>query len=61
MIAVDKMLFQPKVSVFFLNLNKNIYCGYSLEAPRRGTSDEFPQHMFLSRNQKTIYPIPSLI
>ena len=25
---------------------------YSLEAPRRGTSNEYPQHMFSSRNKK---------
>ena len=33
---------------------------YSLEAPRRGTSNEYPQHMFLSRNKKTTYLIPLL-
>ena len=26
----------------------------SLEAPRRGASNEYPQHMFLSRNKKNI-------
>ena len=30
---------------YFLILNKNIYCGYSLEAPPRGSSNEYPQHM----------------
>ena len=25
-------------------------CGYSLEPPRRGGSNEYPQSMFLSRN-----------
>ena len=35
-------------------LHKNICCGYSLEAPRRGTSKEYPQHMFSSRNKKNI-------
>ena len=29
-------------------------CGYSLEAPHRGTSKEYPQHMFLWRNKKNI-------
>ena len=27
---------------------------YSLEVPRRGTSNEYPQHMFSSRNKKNI-------
>ena len=27
---------------------------YSLEAPRRGASNEYPQHMFSSRNKKDI-------
>ena len=35
----------------------NINCGYSLEPPGRGGSDEYPQSMFLSRNNKTnVYP-----
>ena len=32
----------------------HICCGYSLEAPRRGASNEYPQHMFSSRNKKNI-------
>ena len=39
----------------FLFLLKNICCGYSLEAPRRGASNEYPQHIFLLRNKKN-YP-----
>ena len=31
---------------------KDINCGYPLEPPRRGGSDEFPQSIFLSRNKK---------
>ena len=38
----------------FLFLDKNICYGYSLEAPHRGTSNEYPQHMFSSRNKKNI-------
>ena len=34
---------------------------YSLEVPRRGTSNEYPQHMFSSRNKKNIMWIPPLI
>ena len=30
------------------------YCGYSLEAPRRGASNEYPQHMILLWNKKDI-------
>ena len=32
--------------IFFLCLLKNIDCGYSLEPPRRGGSNEYPQSMF---------------
>ena len=32
---------------FFLFLHKNICCGYSLEVPRQGASNEYPQRMFL--------------
>ena len=30
----------------FLNSVQNIDCGYSLEPPRRGGSNEYPQFMF---------------
>ena len=40
--------------IFFLFLHKNICCGYSLEAPHWGTSNEYPQHMFSWRNKKDI-------
>ena len=36
---------------------QNIDCGYSIEPPRRGGSNEYPQSMFLSRNKKNnVYP-----
>ena len=38
--------------IFFKFLLKNIDCGYSLEPPRRGGSNEYPQSTFLSRNKK---------
>ena len=41
-----------KLWYFFIFLLKNIDCGYLLEPPRRGDSDEYPQSMFLSRNKK---------
>ena len=31
---------------------QNIDCGYSLEPPRRGGSNEYSHSMFLSRNKK---------
>ena len=34
---------------------------YSLEAPCRGASNEYPQHMFSLRNKKNIMWIPPLI
>ena len=36
-----------------LFLDRNICCGYSLESPRRGDSNEYPQHMFLWRTIKS--------
>ena len=49
--------FQIKNLIFFLFLLKNTDCGYSLEPPRRGGSNEYPQSMFLSRNKKNnVYP-----
>ena len=36
---------------------QNIDCAYSLEPPRRGGSNEYPQSMFFSRNKKNnVYP-----
>ena len=49
--------FQIKNSDIFQISAQNIDCGYSLEPPRRGGSNEYPQSMFLSRNKKNIvYP-----
>ena len=33
-----------------------MYCGYSLESPRQGDSNELPQYMFLWRNKQN-YPL----
>ena len=35
-------------------VHENIYCGYSLEVPHWGTSNEYPQYMFSWRNKKNI-------
>ena len=40
---------------FFLFLHENICCGYSLEVPHWGASNEYPQHMFLWRTWEN-YP-----
>ena len=32
---------------------QNMDCGYTLEPPRRGGSNEYPQSMFCSKNKKT--------
>ena len=49
--------FQIKNPDIFHISAQNIDCGYSLEPPRRGGSNEYPQSMFLSRNKKNnIYP-----
>ena len=39
----------------FLIFAKNIDCGYTLEPPRRGGSNEYPQSMFWSKNKKNRY------
>ena len=49
--------FQIKILIFFFISAQNIDCGYSLELPRWGSSYEYPQSMFLSRNKKNnVYP-----
>ena len=49
--------FQIKNSDIFHIFAQNIDCGYSLEPPRRGGSNEYPQSMFLSRTKKNnVFP-----
>ena len=48
---VDKNLWYFHISA------ENIDCGYLLEPPRRGGSNEYPQSMFSSKNKKNnVYP-----
>ena len=47
--------FRYKNSEIFHMSAQNIDCGYPLEPPRRGGSNDYPQSMFLSRNKKIIY------
>ena len=52
-----KKKMQIKKSDNFHISAQNIGCGYSLELPRRGGSNEYSQSIFLSRNKKTsVYP-----
>ena len=44
--------FQIKILEFFHISARNIDCGYSLEPPRQGDSNEYPQSMFLSKIKK---------
>ena len=47
--------FQLKNVDIFLIFAQNIDCGYALEPPRRGGSNEYPQSMFWSKNKKNRY------
>ena len=47
--------FQWKIFDIFLIFAQNIDCGYTLEPPRRGGSNEYPQSMFCSKNKKNRY------
>ena len=52
-----KWKFSDKNYNIFHNSAQNKDCGYSLEPPRRGGSNEYPPSMFLSRNKKNnVYP-----
>ena len=42
------------VYIIFLTSAQNIDCGHSLEPPQWGSSNKYPQSMFLSRNKKNI-------
>ena len=55
--TINNWKFSDKNSDVFHISAQNIDCGYSLEPPRRGGSNEYPQSMFLSRNKKNnVYP-----
>ena len=50
-------IFRKKNSDIFHISSQNIDCGYSLEPPRRGGSNEYLQSIVLSKNKKNnIYP-----
>ena len=47
--------FQWNFFDIFLIFTQNIDCGYMLEPPRRGGSNEYPQSMFWNKNKKNRY------
>ena len=47
--------FHWKIFDIFLIFAQNIDCGYTLEPPRRGGSNEYPQSIFWSKNKKNRY------
>ena len=56
-ITTKNWKFSDKKSDIFHISAQNIDCGYSLEPPRRGGSNEYPQSLFLSRYKKNnVYP-----
>ena len=56
-LTTKKWKFSDKNSDISHTSGQNIDYGYSLEPPRRGGSNEYPQSMFLGRNKKNnVYP-----
>ena len=51
-VFVVKMIF---FIIIFLIFAQNIDCGYTLEPPRRGGSNVYPQSLFWSKNKKNRY------
>ena len=49
--------FQWKIFDIFLIFAQNIDCGYTLEPPRRGGSNEYPKSMFWSKNKKNSHTL----
>ena len=54
-IVVKIEIFLQKMFDIFLIFAQNIDRGYTLEPPRRGGSNEYPQSMFWSKNKKNRY------
>ena len=59
------MLINCKNDNFRLNVfdnfhifDQNIDCGYTLEPPQGGGSNDYPQSMFESKNKKIMYVYP---
>ena len=47
-------IFQVKIDIFHIS-PQNMECGYALEPPRRGGSNEFPQSMLWAEIRKIMY------
>ena len=47
--------FQLKVFFIFSYFAQNVDCGYTLEPPRRGGCNEYPQTMIWNKNKKNRY------
>ena len=54
-LVVKIKIFSVQILIFFLFFAQNIDCGYMLEPPRQGGSNEYPQSMFWSKNWKNRY------
>ena len=52
-------MFDNNWDIFSLFLHKNICCGYSLGAPRRGAFNDYPQHIFYGEAEKIIAELSS--
>ena len=54
-------IFSRNFLMFFFIFAQNIDCGYTLEPPREGGSNDYPQSMFWSKNKKNrptpAYPV----
>ena len=53
--------FKQKILILSLFLNETICCGYSLEVPWWGASNEYPQHTFSWRNKENTTWLPPFI
>ena len=54
--TTKKWKISEKKSDIFLISDQNIDCWYSLEPPRRGGSNEYPQFIFWAEIRKKAYP-----
>ena len=50
---IVKLEFTLVYIIFLISAPKHIDCGYSVEPPRRGASNEYPQSMFEQIYEKT--------
>ena len=55
--VVENENFQWNFLDIFLIFAQNIDCGYTLEPPRQGGTNEYPQSMFWSKNKKIGIPL----